>query len=84
MEIARIIEEKPKEEENLIEIRMMEEMVLKKKESERMPTRMPWDHAIDLREGESAEVFEESVEKEIYSNIEITTDITGSLCTKER
>jgi len=41
MEIARIIEEKPKEEENLIEIRMMEEMVLKKKESERMPTRMP-------------------------------------------
>ena len=59
--IARIIEEKEKEEEDLIELRAIEEMVSKqfhkylkvfeKKDSERMPTRKAWDHAIDLREG---------------------------------
>ena len=55
MEIARIIEEKQKEKEDLIEIRTVEELVsrrfhkylkvFKKKESERMPTRKT-----DLRE----------------------------------
>ena len=59
--IARIVEEKENEEEDLIELRVTEEMVprrfykylkvFKKKDSERMPTRKTWDHAIDLREG---------------------------------
>jgi len=59
--IARIIEEKEEEEENLIELRVTDEMVprrfhkylkvFEKKDSERMPTRKVWDHAIDLREG---------------------------------
>jgi len=59
--IARIVEEKEKEEEDLIELRATEEMVprwfhkylkvFEKKNSERMPTRKTWDHAIDLREG---------------------------------
>jgi len=61
--IARIVKEKEEEEEeeDLIELRAVEKMVLrqfhrylkvfKKKESERMPTRKAWDHAIDLREG---------------------------------
>jgi len=60
--IARIIEEKEEEEEeeDLIELRATEEMVprqfhkylkvFEKKDSERMPTRKAWDHAIDLRE----------------------------------
>ena len=62
--IARIVEEKEEErdeEEDLIELRMVEEMVprqfhkylkvFEKKESERMPMRKAQDHAIDLREG---------------------------------
>ena len=59
--IARIMKEKEEEEEDLIELRTTEEMVsqrfhkylkvFKKKDSERMPTRKTWDHAIDLREG---------------------------------
>jgi len=59
--IARIVEEKENEEEDLIELRVTEEMVLQrfhkylkvfeKKDSERMSTRKAWDHAIDLREG---------------------------------
>ena len=59
--IKRILTEKEKEEEDKIEIRVMEEMVLKrfhkylkvfeKKDSERMPMRKAWYHAIDLREG---------------------------------
>ena len=62
--IAKMIEEKEEErekEKELIELRMVEEMVprqfhkylkaFEKKESERMPTRKTWDHAIDLREG---------------------------------
>jgi len=62
--IARIVEEKEEErdnEENLIELRIVEEMVprwfhkylkvFEKKESERILMRKAWDHAIDLREG---------------------------------
>ena len=59
--IARIVEEKENEEEDLIELRVTEEMVPKrfykylkvfeKKNSERMLTRKTWDHTIDLREG---------------------------------
>ena len=55
------MEEKEEEEEDLIELRVTEEMVpqrfhkylkvFEKKDSERMPTRKTWDHAIDLREG---------------------------------
>ena len=58
--IARIVEKKKNEEENLIELRVTEEMVprqfhkylkmFEKKDSERMLTRKTWDHAIDLRE----------------------------------
>ena len=58
--IARIVEGKENE-EDLIELRATEEMVpqrfhkylkvFKKKDSERMPMRKTWDHAIDLREG---------------------------------
>ena len=65
MAIVRIVEEKKEErdeeEEDLIELRMVEEMiprqfykylkVFEEKESERMPTRKTWNHAIDLREG---------------------------------
>jgi len=57
MDIARVIEE---EEKGLIEIRTVEEMVLRrfykylkmfeKKELERMLMKKIWDHAIDLRE----------------------------------
>ena len=60
IEIARIIKEKQEEEEDLIEIRMVEEIVSKKfhkylkvfekRESERMLIRKIWNHAIDLRE----------------------------------
>ena len=62
--IARIVEEKKEDrdkEEDLIKLRMVEEIVprwfhkylkvFEKKESERMLTRKAWDHAIDLREG---------------------------------
>jgi len=55
------VEEKQNEEEDLIEIRTVEEMVPKrfykylkvfeKKESERMPTKKIWDYVIDLKEG---------------------------------
>jgi len=58
MDIARVIEE---EEKDLIEIRTVEEMVLRrfykylkmfeKKELDRMLMKKIWDHAIDLREG---------------------------------
>ena len=61
--IVRIVAEKEEEldEEDMIVVRKMEEMVprwfhkylkvFKKKESEKMPTRKAWDHAIDFREG---------------------------------
>ena len=61
--IARIVAEKEKEldKEDMIVVRKIEEMVsrqfhkylkvFEKKESERMPMRKAWDHAIDLREG---------------------------------
>ena len=60
IEIARIIEQKQDKKENLIEIRTVEEMVLRwfhkclkifEKKSERIPIRKIWDHAIDFREG---------------------------------
>jgi len=59
-EIERLIKKKEDEKEDLIEIRMVEEMVPKifhkylkifEKELERMLMRKTWDHAIDLREG---------------------------------
>ena len=61
--IARIVAEKEKEldGEDIIIVRKTEEMVprqfhkylkvFEKKDSERMPMRKAWDHAIDLREG---------------------------------
>ena len=59
--IKRIIEEKKNEEEDLIELRTIDEIVprqfhkylkvFEKKDSERMLMRKAWDHAIDLREG---------------------------------
>ena len=61
--IARIVAEKEEEldEEDMIVVRKTEEMVprwfhkylkvFEKKESEKMPRRKAWDHAIDLREG---------------------------------
>jgi len=55
------MEEKEKKEEDLIELRATDKMVprqchkylkvFEKKDSERMPVRKAWDHAIDLREG---------------------------------
>ena len=58
--IERIREEKEEEEEDLIELRATDEMVprrfhkylkvFEKKDSERMPMRKAWDHAINLRE----------------------------------
>ena len=60
IEIARVIEEKEEEEENLIEIRTVMEIVprqfhkylkvFEKKKSERMLIRKTWDYTIDLRE----------------------------------
>jgi len=60
MEIARVIEKKKEEEEDLIEIRTVKKIVprqfhkyfkvFKKKELERMLIRKTWDHTIDLRE----------------------------------
>ena len=57
--VKRIMEEE--EEEDLIELRATDEMVPKqfhkylkvfeKKNSEKIPMRKAWDHAIDLREG---------------------------------
>lgn len=38
---------------------------------------------VQNREGESTEVLEGSVEKEVYLTIKITTDITGILCAEE-
>ena len=61
--IVRIVAEKEEEldEEDMIVVRKTEEMVLRqfhkylkvfeKKESERIPIRKAWNHAIDLREG---------------------------------
>jgi len=59
--IMRIMAGKENKEEDLIELRVTDEMVLQwfhkylkmfeKKDSERMLTRKAWDHAIDLREG---------------------------------
>jgi len=59
--IERIIEENENEEEDLIELRVTDEMVsrqfhkylkvFEKKDSERMLMRKAWDYAIDLREG---------------------------------
>jgi len=62
--IVRIVAEKEEElekEEKIIDLRATKEMVprqfhkylkvFEKKESERMPTKKAWDHAIDLREG---------------------------------
>jgi len=73
--------------------------MFEKKELERMLTRKTWDYVIDLREElvlkkrkiylllrierAGSEVFKESVEEEVYLTIEITTNITIILCTKE-
>jgi len=61
MKIVRIVKEKQKEKEDLIEIRTVEEIVsrrfykylkmFKKKESKRILTRKTWDYIIDIREG---------------------------------
>ena len=60
IEIVRIIEEKEKDKEDLIEIRIVEKMiprrfhkylkVVEKKELERMSMRKTWNHIINLRE----------------------------------
>ena len=60
IKIAMMVEEKQEKEENLIEIRTVEEIVprrfhkylkmFEKKKSERMVIRKTWDHTIDLRE----------------------------------
>ena len=60
MKIARMIEEKQKEEKDLIEMITVEEMVprrfhkylkvFNKEKSERILMKKTWDHAIDLRE----------------------------------
>ena len=59
--IARIVENKEEEEEDLIELRAVEKIVprqfhrylkvFEKKESERMLMRKAWNHVIDFREG---------------------------------
>ena len=59
MKIARMVEKKQKEEEDLMEIRIVEEIVSRRfqkylkvfeKELERMLIRKTWNHGIDLRE----------------------------------
>jgi len=59
MKIARMVEKKQKEEKDLMEIRIVEEIVSRRfqkylkvfeKELERMLIRKTWNHAIDLRE----------------------------------
>ena len=59
--MEKIMKEKEEEKEDLIELRATDKMVprrfhkylkvFEKKDSERMPTRKTWNHAIDLREG---------------------------------
>ena len=59
--IERIMEKNEDEEEDLIKLRATNEIVLRrfhkylkvfeKKDSERMPMKKVWNHAIDLREG---------------------------------
>ena len=59
--IVRIMAEKKDEEEDLIELRVTDEMdlqrfhkylkIFEKKDLKRMPMRKAWDYAIDLREG---------------------------------
>ena len=59
--IERIMEENEDKEEDLIKLRVTNEMVprrfhkylkvFEKKDSERMPMKKVWNHAIDLREG---------------------------------
>ena len=56
MKTARIIEEKQEEEKDLIEIKTVEEIVLKRfykylKESKRMLMRKTWNYTIDFKEG---------------------------------
>jgi len=92
MEIPRMVEEKLEKEENLIEIRTVEEIVPKrfhkylkvfeKKESERMLIRKTWNYTINLKEVFVLKkgVFERSVEKEIYLTIKVTTNIISILC----
>jgi len=108
--IARIVEEKENEEEDLIELRVTEEMVprrfhkylkvFEKKESERMPTRKAWDHAIDLREGivpkkgkiyplsrverEEVQEFVKDQLRKGYIRPSKSPDVTSVLCAEER
>ena len=59
--MERVMENKENEEEDLIELKAIDEMVprrfhkylkvFEKKDSERMLIRKTWDHTIDLREG---------------------------------
>ena len=72
--------------------------MFEKKDLERMSMRKPWDHTIDLRERsvlrkgkvyplsrikrEKTRIFEESVEKKVYSTIQVTVNIISVLCAK--
>jgi len=74
--------------------------VFEKKELERMLTRKTWDLVINLREGfvlkkrkiyplsrierKSSIFCKGLVEKEVYSTIEITIDVTSVFCAEER
>lgn len=92
MEIVRMVKEKQKEDEELIEIVMVEEIVSRRfheymkvfeKKLKKILTRILWNHAIDLKEGESTEGLERSVEEEIYSMIKVITDITSVFIPKK-
>ena len=68
--------------------------VFGKKQSERMPTRKLWDHAIDVKEGEGVlvvkgrkgrdeRICEGTVAEGLHLAIEITANGTGVLCREE-
>ena len=68
--------------------------VFGKKQSERMPTRKIWDHAIDTKEGEGVSVVEEgerrgarvhsrTIEEGVYQTLEVTSNGTSVFCRKE-
>ena len=68
--------------------------VFGKKQSERMPTRKLWDHAIDVKEGEGVlivkgrkgrdeRICEGTVAEGLHLAVEITANGTGVLCREE-
>ena len=70
--------------------------VFEKAESERIPVKKPWDHAINLREDfiprkgrmylisrEEKEKVRETVKERVYLTLKVILDFTSLLCRKK-